>query len=121
MTTKPKFSVSASFSKWNLQTITFMNDTQFFVSLDNKERKIHWMVTGRDELGLKVLAVKGVGHLVLGLNWLGEKILQEIQDTQAYTEALLLNIPYDMFKRLYRPDAVDKYELINMYIQGSRR
>ena len=98
-----------------------MSDTQFFLSLDNKELKIHWMMTGRDELGLKVLAVKGIGHLVLGLNWLGEKILQEIQDVQAHTEALLLNIPYDMFKRLYRSDAADKYELINMYIKGSRK
>lgn len=119
--TKPKTATTSKFGDWILQTVAFMNDTQYFISLDNKFCKIHWMSTGRDELGLKVSLVKLAGSIAARLSELYTKAEIVYQDLFSLYESKRLGIPVNMFKILYRPKQEDKYELIDLYLGELRK
>lgn len=113
---KPKTATTSKFGDWVLQTVAFMDDTQYFISLDNKYYKTHWMSTGRDELGLKVSLVKLAGSIASRLSSIYTKAEIIYQDLFSLYESKRLGIPVNMFKILYRPKQEDKYELIDLYL-----
>lgn len=115
------FKVTAYLGDWTLQVVTFINGTQFFISLDNDKKKIHWVQAGRDTSKIKVFFCKLAGVAGLALSKIYHLIKGQIEDIWSYEQALMLNIPHDMFKRLYRPKAKDKFELIDIYLREYRK